>query len=192
MLVSWTITILVAVGLCTADLIRIPLTQRTSRGTDAKRLARRSVGFVQLVDEVVLGGYTDLAYYGEVNIGSPPQSFLVRMVPRQKHAELVIDSGSGTLWVADVDCVGCNVSDARLFDPKRSASSRNLNIPIEVIYGQGIHTVDVVDVGAIDCAGYNDTVEFGGISMAQFTFGSCSQENDFFYLTRYSRHNRSK
>ena len=89
MLLPWTITILVAVGLCTADLIRIPLTQRAAPGTGAKkRLARRDVGFVQLVDEVILGPYVDLGYFGEVNIGSPPQSFLVRRVPRQRHAEL--------------------------------------------------------------------------------------------------------
>ena len=54
-----------------------------------------------------------------------------------------------------------------------------------------MHNVDVVDVGAIDCTGYNDTVEFGGITMNQFTFGSCNQENDLFYLERYSHHKRS-
>ena len=50
----------------------------------------------------------------------------------------MIDSGSGNLWVSDVDCVGCNVSDATLFNPDKSSSIVNIDTPIEILYGIGI------------------------------------------------------
>jgi Eukaryotic aspartyl protease len=50
---------------------------------------------------------------------------------------LVIDSGSGVLWVADKDCRGCNVSTAHLYDGSASSTSTNLNQPFQLLYQSG-------------------------------------------------------
>jgi hypothetical protein len=49
-----------------------------------------------------------------------------------------VDSGSGVVWVADQGCRGCNVSDAKLFDPQTSKSIVDLDQTITVEYGIGM------------------------------------------------------
>jgi hypothetical protein len=48
-----------------------------------------------------------------------------------------IDTGSGVLWVTDIGCRGCNVSNAKLFDAKLSSTQHSDGSGFEIIYGQG-------------------------------------------------------
>lgn len=121
-----------------ADVIRVPLIQRSGKG--GRGLGKRAgvVGVAQLVDDVFPGQpNVDLGYLGAVSIGTPPQEFLLRMVlDRDQGLCLDIDSGSGVLWVADQDCRGCNVSNAVLFNPSASTSIKSIG-EIDVEYGIG-------------------------------------------------------
>ena len=122
-----------------ADVIRIPLIQ--APGAARRGLGKRagSVGVAQLVDDVAPGSpNVDFAYLGAVSIGTPPQLFLLSMFLDWDHAyDSDIDSGSGVLWVADQDCRGCNVSNAKLFNPKASISIKSIAQEIDIEYGTG-------------------------------------------------------
>lgn len=124
-----------------ADIIRIPLIPReraNQQGAFSGSLAKRKIGYSPLVDHVVFQGtYVDVAYLGLVSIGTPPQSFLVGM-PLREGADVDIDTGSGVLWVADLNCRGCNVSNTHLFDQSLSSTLHKLGGDIQIIYGQGI------------------------------------------------------
>jgi hypothetical protein len=92
---SWLFALLFLVwidGLSAADLLRIPLFPRSGDGRGlsarlAQRLDKRSnIGYVPLVDHVVSqNDYVDFIYLGQVNIGTPPQSFLVCSFPLVLH-----------------------------------------------------------------------------------------------------------
>jgi hypothetical protein len=75
----------------------------------------------------------------------------------------------------DQDCRGCNASNAQLFYPTNSTSLKSSGIEGLLRYGRG----------AVDCDFYDDTVRFGGITMDNFTFGSCFGEIDMYYPERY-------
>ena len=75
----------------------------------------------------------------------------------------------------DKDCRGCNSSIAKLFDADASSTHRTVPEQINIVYGQG----------AVACNTIIDNVLFGGISMDDFTFGSCYGEIELSYPERY-------
>ncbi|PIO58550.1 hypothetical protein TELCIR_20011, partial [Teladorsagia circumcincta] len=66
-----------------------------------KRTAYRSYGGYR----VQLENYEDMEYYGNIQIGSPPQTFSV-----------VFDTGSASLWVP---CANCDQSMAECRDHRK-------------------------------------------------------------------------
>jgi cathepsin D len=72
---------------------------------------------------VNLGG--DSSYYGTLAIGTPPTSFNV-----------ILDTGSSDLWVADSSCLlGCQ--SVATFDTATSSSFVNSSTPFAITYGSG-------------------------------------------------------
>ncbi|XP_021686286.2 aspartic proteinase isoform X3 [Hevea brasiliensis] len=83
-------------------------------------------------DLVYLKNYLDTQYYGEVAIGSPPQSFTV-----------VFDTGSSNLWVPSSKCV-LSVSPTLItcyfhskFRARMSRTYTKIGIPCKIHYGSG-------------------------------------------------------
>jgi len=74
------------------------------------------------------------------------------------------------------DCQGCNASTAHLFDPSASSTAKQTGQEVLIRYV----------IGAVVCDEYSDTVFFGGITMDNFTFGSCYGELDLPYPERYT------
>uniref|UniRef100_A0A8C4NRN2 pepsin A n=1 Tax=Dicentrarchus labrax TaxID=13489 RepID=A0A8C4NRN2_DICLA len=100
----------------------------------------------------------DLSYYGVISIGTPPQSFSV-----------IFDTGSSNLWVPSVYCSSQACENHRRFNPQQSSSFKWGSQPLSIQYGTGSMT------------GYlaSDTVEVGGISVANQVFGISHTEAPF-------------
>nr|AWJ68100.1 pepsinogen A2 [Lateolabrax maculatus] len=100
----------------------------------------------------------DLSYYGVVSIGTPPQSFTV-----------IFDTGSSNLWIPSVYCSSQACENHKRFNPQQSSTFKWGNQPLSIQYGTGSMT------------GYLaiDTVEVGGISVANQVFGISHSEAPF-------------
>ncbi|KAM3850035.1 pepsin A-like [Diretmus argenteus] len=100
----------------------------------------------------------DLAYYGIISIGTPPQSFKV-----------IFDSGSSNLWVPSIYCnsAACNNHDK--FNPGTSSTFQNSGKSLSIRYGTGSMT---------GFLGY-DTVTVGGIPVHNQIFGLSQSEAPF-------------
>lgn len=95
----------------------------------------------------------DSSFYGSLAIGTPPVSF-----------DVILDTGSADLWVADVSCtVDC--SRVAVFDATSSSSFKNLSQPFSITYGSG------------EAAGSlgQDVVQMAGFSVSNQVFATVDQ-----------------
>ncbi|XP_060931023.1 pepsin A-like [Limanda limanda] len=100
----------------------------------------------------------DLSYYGVISIGSPPQSFSV-----------IFDTGSSNLWIPSVYCSSQACENHKKFIPQQSSTYKWLGQPLSIQYGTGSMTGYLV----------SDTVQVGGISIANQVFGISQTEAAF-------------
>ncbi|CAL8307395.1 unnamed protein product [Boreogadus saida] len=100
----------------------------------------------------------DLAYFGVISIGTPPQSFKV-----------IFDSGSSNLWVPSVYCnsAACNNHDK--FSPRASSTYRYDGKTLDIHYGTGSMT---------GLLAY-DTVTVAGAAIRNQIFGMSQTEAPF-------------
>ena len=98
----------------------------------------------------------DLAYYGQISLGSPPQPFLV-----------VLDTGSSNTWVVSPSCDHCTPN--RSFNPSRSSTFTSLNTTTSIKYGTGEAGGTLVE----------DTFTFGTLIVPKQTFLLVNQVDDF-------------
>ncbi|KAI8085047.1 rhizopuspepsin 6 precursor [Halteromyces radiatus] len=102
----------------------------------------------------------DLAYYGVVTIGTPPQKFNINF-----------DTGSSDLWVASTLCSSCKGHKKNLFDPKKSSTYQKDGRQWNIGYGDGSSASGIV--------GY-DTVRLGSLTIKKQGIQLAKQESSSF------------
>ncbi|KAJ8370247.1 hypothetical protein SKAU_G00102750 [Synaphobranchus kaupii] len=100
----------------------------------------------------------DLAYYGVISIGTPPQSFKV-----------VFDTGSANLWVPSIYCNSPACKNHATFNPKQSSTYKYTSQTMSIQYDTG---------GMTGWLGY-DSVEVAGIYVSSQIFGMSRTEAPF-------------
>ncbi|XP_070604987.1 pepsin B-like [Erythrolamprus reginae] len=110
--------------------------------------------------------YLDTFYFGKITIGTPPQDFLV-----------LLDTGSGILWVPSTYCTSRACGNHHVFDPQQSSTYYSYNEQSYVLrYGFGSLSV---------MYGY-DTVRIQNIVVEKQQFGlSVGEANYPFYYSNF-------
>jgi len=123
----------------------------TRRAERFQQIARGELG---ALPSVSLTDVQDLEYYGEVEIGSPPQKF-----------QVIYDTGSSNLWVPSKACANCKQGTPR-YDSAKSTTYTKDGQSFALQYGTG------------SCTGFisQDSVAMGGQTITGFKFGEVTKE----------------
>ncbi|KAL6484452.1 hypothetical protein MHYP_G00064970 [Metynnis hypsauchen] len=127
----------------TEGLIRVPLVKREEimkeRGLMKELLKYSQYSSNQLYTEDLIN-QENLAYFGKIGVGTPPQYFYVHF-----------DTGSSTLWVNSVYCESSACSQHPLFNPHKSDTYHTNNKPFSIHYGTGsvtgVYGYDTITMG---------------------------------------------
>ncbi|EHB10829.1 Gastricsin [Heterocephalus glaber] len=99
--------------------------------------------------------YLDAAYFGEISLGTPPQSF-----------QVLFDTGSSNLWVPSVYCQSLACTTHPRFNPSKSSTYTSTGQSFSLQYGSGSLT---------GVFGY-DTMTIQGTQVPKQEFGLSEQE----------------
>ncbi|KAL5281087.1 hypothetical protein ACFFRR_004856 [Megaselia abdita] len=150
-------------AIASADFIRIPLhkVKVPRKFNDFKRYDV----FVATGDEP-MNNFEDLSYYGNITIGTPPQSFSV-----------LFDSGSSNLWIPSSNCN--KTDEACLVHAEYNSSASSTYVAngeaFEIMYGSGALT------------GYvsQDVVTVSGITINNQVFAEATNPGPNFITTKF-------
>jgi hypothetical protein len=102
---------------------------------------------------VFLTDFTDSEYFGELDIGMPPQRFTV-----------IYDTGSNALWVPSKDCSNCKTTPR--YNSSKSSTFLKNGTSFSNVYGSGA------------CKGFmsKDRIVLAGLNVSDFAFGEVTWE----------------
>ncbi|XP_067607829.1 pregnancy-associated glycoprotein 2-like [Pseudorca crassidens] len=103
-----------------------------------------------------LRNYLDLAYVGNITIGTPPQQFRV-----------VFDTGSADLWVPSIYCYSRPCRTHNVFNPHVSTTFRLWGRSIDLTYGSG-RTIGFLGYDTVRIGKLIDMGQPFGLSKLQF------------------------
>lgn len=134
-------------------LVHKPKTLSGHLAIQEQRLAKWSQASEDL-PSVSLTDVQDAEYFGDVDIGSPPQKF-----------QVIYDTGSSNLWVPSADCSNCK-EHGNKYDRNASSTYKKDGESMSMQYGTG------------SCKGFIsvDTVVVGGLPISDFKFGEVTTE----------------
>ncbi|XP_032496057.1 pregnancy-associated glycoprotein 2-like [Phocoena sinus] len=103
-----------------------------------------------------LRNYLDVAYVGNISIGTPPQQFKV-----------VFDTGSADLWVPSTYCDSRPCYTHNVFNPHVSTTFRLSGMPVDLTYGSG-RMVGFLGYDTVRIGKLVDVVQPFALSKAQY------------------------
>ncbi|KAF9930361.1 Vacuolar protease A [Modicella reniformis] len=104
---------------------------------------------------VPLSNFLNAQYYGEVSIGTPPQTFKV-----------VFDTGSSNLWIPSRKCRSISCFLHHKFDSSRSSTYKANGTTFGITYGSG----------SVEGFISNDVIQLGGLQVNNQDFGEATKE----------------
>ena len=120
-------------------------------------------------NSIPLTNFMNAQYYGEIGIGTPPQTFTV-----------VFDTGSSNLWVPSTRCSSVACWLHRRYNAKLSSTFKENGTTFAIQYGtgalEGIISSDVLNLGGLEIhdQDFGESVKEPGITFA------VRHVNDFF------------
>lgn len=125
------------------------------------RMMKDNQKFSYLDPEEPIMNYMDAQYYGEIEIGTPPQKALV-----------VFDTGSSNLWVPSKKCKSVACYLHKRYDSSKSSTYKENGKEFSITYGSG----------GVEGILSSDNVSVASLTAESFTFGESTKLKGFSFV----------